>query len=385
MQRQRIAERENWRAQAETLGFNFHTIAGEPYWVDDAYYQFSLKQIEDDIEAPSSELHQMAMDFVSDAISSEEILSKLGIPRAFWDYIASSYHSGDKHLYGRMDFAYSGSGPAKLLEFNYDTPTSLYEAAYFQWLWLEQNIKSGALADRCDQYNLIQELLIQAFGRLKSEISGPLYFSSVREHQEDRGTILYLRDCAVQAGIESALIDIEDIGLSVDGRFTDLENNVINALFKLYPLEFMFEDEFGKALPNAGIRLFEPPWKALLSNKGVLPYLWQRHPNHPNLLPSFFDDSGTSLDSGWVRKPLHSREGANVKICHADGLLEENPGPYVGPCIRQAYVPLPRFGDYHAVIGAWMIADRAAGMGMREDSGYITRDSARFVPHVILD
>lgn len=189
----------------------------------------------------------------------------------------------------------------------------------------------------------------------------------------------------MQAGIESAVIDIEDIGLSVDGRFTDLDNIVIQALFKLYPLEFMFEEDFGKALPNADIRLFEPPWKALLSNKGVLPYLWQRHPNHPNLLPSYFDDSAAPLDGGWVRKPLHSREGANIQLWRADGVLEQNPGPYLGPCIRQAYVALPRFGDYHAVIGAWMIADRAAGMGLREDTGYITRDSARFVPHIILD
>lgn len=385
MQRFSIPERENWRTQAEALGFNFHTIAGQAYWVEDAYYQFSLKQIEADIEAPSEELHQMAMAFVADAIQSEEIMRTLGIPAEFWDYLASSYRAGEKHLYGRMDFAYSGTEPAKLLEFNYDTPTSLYESAYFQWLWLEQNIRSGALSDRCDQYNLLQELLIQAFGRLKEELRGALYFSSVRDHQEDRGTILYLRDCAVQAGIESALIDIEDIGLSIDGRFTDLDNNVIQALFKLYPLEFMFEDEFGKALPGSGIRLFEPPWKALLSNKGVLAYLWRRHPNHPNLLPSFFDDSSTPLAPGWVRKPLHSREGANVQIRRDDGAIEANPGPYLGPTIRQAYVPLPRFGEYHTVLGAWMIADRAAGMGIREDTGYITRDSARFVPHVILD
>lgn len=380
-----IAPRGNWREQAQALGFVFHTINGEAYWVEDAYYQFSLKQIEDQVEAPSEELHQMAMDFVADAIGSEEVLTRLCIPREFWDYIAKSYRAGEKHLYGRMDFAYSGEQPVKLLEFNYDTPTSLYEAAYFQWLWLEQNLKSGALDSRCDQYNLLQELLIQAFGRLKGDLRNPLYLSSVRAHQEDRGTILYLRDCAVQAGIECALIDIEDIGLSSDGRFTDLDHRVIESLFKLYPLEFMFEDEFGKALPKSGMRLFEPPWKTLLSNKGALAYLWQRHPNHPNLLPTYFEDSNQLLQPGWVRKPLHSREGANVEVHLLTGDVERNPGPYLGATVRQAYAPLPRFGPYHAVLGAWIIADRAAGLGIREDTGFITRDSARFVPHVILD
>ena len=31
-----------------------------------------------------------------------------------------------------------GDGPAKLLEYNADTPTSLYESAVFQWVWLEE-------------------------------------------------------------------------------------------------------------------------------------------------------------------------------------------------------------------------------------------------------
>ncbi|MFP3561868.1 glutathionylspermidine synthase family protein [Paraburkholderia sp. SIMBA_049] len=32
-------------------------------------------------------------------------------------------------MYGRFDFSYDGHGTAKLIEANYDTPTSLYEAA----------------------------------------------------------------------------------------------------------------------------------------------------------------------------------------------------------------------------------------------------------------
>ncbi|CCJ76861.1 Similarity with glutathionylspermidine synthase, group 1 [Cronobacter muytjensii 530] len=36
-----------------------------------------------------------------------------------------------------MDFVWTGQGPVKLLEYNADTPTSLYESAYFQWQWLK--------------------------------------------------------------------------------------------------------------------------------------------------------------------------------------------------------------------------------------------------------
>jgi glutathionylspermidine synthase len=37
-------------------------------------------------------------------------------------------------LYGRFDLAYRGDGPPKLLEYNADTPTALFEAAVVQWI-----------------------------------------------------------------------------------------------------------------------------------------------------------------------------------------------------------------------------------------------------------
>jgi len=35
------------------------------------------------------------------------------------------------------------------------------------------------------------------------------------------------------------------------------------------------------------------------------------------------------------------------------------------------------------VIGAWIVGDAAAGIGVREDDGVVTRNLARFVPHFI--
>ena len=386
MRRIAIPERADWREQAYKLGFLFHTINDEPYWVEDAYYEFTLKQIEQDIEAPSAQLHEMSMDLVEAVVRDAELMTRLEIPEIYWDWIAQSWQQRQPHLYGRMDLAYSGTGPAKLLEFNYDTPTSLYEAAYFQWLWLEQIIARGDLPKDADQYNAIQDLLIAAFTKLTNGLLQPLYFASVKDHPEDRGTLLYLRDCAAQAGISTELIDIEDIGIAVGGKFTDLDDRVITSLFKLYPLEHLFREQFGPYLPASGVQLFEPPWKAILSNKAILPLLWQRHPNHPNLLEAHFESADTkSLSNGWVRKPIHSREGANVELLTPDGTKAWQDGPYGGSgFIRQRYAPRPQFDQWHAVVGAWIIADRPAGLGMREDTGLITRDSARFVPHAIV-
>jgi len=35
--------------------------------------------------------------------------------------------------------------------------------------------------------------------------------------------------------------------------------------------------------------LIEPPWKLILSNKAILPLLWEMFPNHPNLVPAYYD------------------------------------------------------------------------------------------------
>ena len=155
MRRIALAERPDWRARAADCGFGFHTIDDAPYWDESAYYAFSLREIEDGIEAPTEELHAMALDMVDRIVGSEQQMQQLAIPEPYRDWIAQSWRDRQPHLYGRMDFAYDGTGPAKLYELNYDTPTSLFEAAFFQWQWLEDQLARGQLPAGSDQFNSI--------------------------------------------------------------------------------------------------------------------------------------------------------------------------------------------------------------------------------------
>ena len=50
MQRIVCPERDDWRTTAESAGFDFHTIDGERYWDERAYYAFTLDEIERQIE-----------------------------------------------------------------------------------------------------------------------------------------------------------------------------------------------------------------------------------------------------------------------------------------------------------------------------------------------
>ncbi|MET0377448.1 MAG: glutathionylspermidine synthase family protein, partial [Spongiibacteraceae bacterium] len=236
-----------------------------------------------------------------------------------------------------------------------------------------------------DQFNSIQEKLLSVFERLEPKIHRDMYFASVGDSIEDRGTVQYLQDIAEQAGIRTRYLSIEDIGVDSLGQFVDLNDRPIDYIFKLYPWEFMFEDQFSTYLAASSATWFEPPWKSILSNKGMLPLLWELHPDHPNLLPAFFEaPNAEPLSPGWVRKPFFSREGANIEISVPGGEKLRVDGPYTdAPFIRQAFHALPRFGDAYTVIGSWVIGDEPAGIGIREDATLITKDTSRFLPHIL--
>ncbi|MEH0832873.1 glutathionylspermidine synthase family protein [Pectobacterium cacticida] len=386
MRRIEITARPDWQEKAAEFGFQFHTMYGEPYWSEEAYYQFTLAQIEE-LEETTAELHQMCLQVVEKVVNSDALLAKFRIPKHTWDFVRHSWRTNQPSLYSRLDLAYDGKSPAKLLENNADTPTSLYEAAFFQWLWLEDQINAGNLPQNADQYNSIQEKLIERFEELKLNHGfGLLHFACCRDTEEDRGTVQYLQDCALEAGLPSEFLYIDEIGLGEKGQFTDPQDQVIGNLFKLYPWEFMLREMFSTKLEDAGVRWLEPAWKSIISNKALLPMLWEMFPNHPNLLPAYFaEDDHPTLES-YVIKPLFSREGANIKIIEKGKEIASADGPYGEEgMIVQQYHQLPKFGDSYTLVGSWLVDDRPCGIGVREDRALITQDLSRFYPHIILD
>jgi glutathionylspermidine synthase len=391
-----LPERPDWRRRAEDLGFRFHTMYGEPYWDETSAYAFSLEQIERDIEEPAARLHRLCLDAVAEVAGSEELMARLGVPAPLMDYVRTSWQRAEPSLYGRFDLSYGGAGPAKLLEYNADTPTSLYEAAAFQWLWLEQLVEQGHLPPAADQFNGIHEALVARFRALFAA-GEDVHFASVEGSAEDFATVEYLAWTANEAGLVPHYTAIEQLALTRDGHLADDADRVIGTLFKLYPWEDMLRDDFAAALPGCGCRMLEPPWKALASNKGLLAVLWRMFEGDPNLLPAFFADevetggprverARAALERGFVEKPIFSREGASIRICeNGVEIAASTKRDYDAHArIVQAYAPLPVFGRAHAVVGAWMVGDACVGMGLREDDELITQDLSRFKPHVIL-
>ncbi|AWM37915.1 Putative acid--amine ligase YgiC [Gemmata obscuriglobus] len=375
MRRVSVDPRPNWQKRVEEFGLFYHTLRGEPYWDESAYYQFTEYEVERLYEATTA-LHKMCLDLVQDVID-KRLFGLFMIPQEFEQYIIRSWENDEPSVYGRFDLAYDGAGPPKLLEYNADTPTGLVEASVAQWMWLKD------VDERGNQFNSIHEELIEAWKEVLKRDSGPIHFAAMTELDtpEDYITAEYMRDVAIQAGAKTTFIDVAEIGYDRPRKvFVDNTGFPIHRCFKLYPWEWMVREEFGPHLGTAPTRWVEPPWKMILSCKSILPLLYERHPDSPFLLPASFDPL---TDGSYVKKPVHAREGANIEVVMGGRLVQSTDGPYQGgPYVYQALAPQmkPHDGRY-PVIGSWVVNGVACGMGIREDDSLVTRNTSRFVPH----
>ncbi len=385
MRRIAMSPRDNWQRKVEAAGLLFHTPEGEgmdrPYWDESAAYEFSSAEI-DTLEAAGNTLQEMCLAAAQHIIDNKRY-AEMGIPPEAVEAIEWAWEVEPPAIYGRFDLAYDGYGPPKLLEYNADTPTSLLEAAVIQWSWLEE------LFPNADQFNSIHEKLIAKWKDVDSYLSKPVYFAGL-DNAEDQLTVTYLRDTAEQAGLKTVQMMIEEIGWN-EGReaFVDPEERQMFSVFKLYPWEMMAAEEFGPAMLKTyqSMRWIEPIWKMLLSNKGILPILWELYPGHEFLLEAHFAGAAHGMWD-FVRKPLFSREGANIDIVRTGVTVETTGGPYTGAQIAQALAPVKGFDDNlrlsakrYPVLGLWMVDQECCGMGIRESSGLITDNLSSFVPH----
>ena len=379
MKRISCSPRPDWPAKVEKVGLTYHTTEGHPYWDESAYYQLTASEV-DELEKTGNDLHMMCIE-AAEEIITKNLFSELGIPDAAVPLIKRSWDRDDFSLYGRFDFAYDGTCPPKLLEYNADTPTALVEAAVAQWYWLEES------HPQADQFNSIHEHLIAAWKKYKADFIGKIHLGGVRDHLEDEQTVLYIQDTCFQAGLEVEQLFLEDLGYdSHVRRFVDMAGNEVRNYFKLYPWEWLWHEEFSSHLSAELIHFIEPMWKMLLSNKGILPILWRKYPGHPNLLPAYFSAEELVANHGpqsYVRKRKLSREGANISLIENGVSQVETPGEYGDEgYVFQSLASLGDFHGNHPVMGVWVVNHEACGLGIREDTTRITGNCSRFVPHL---
>lgn len=396
MQRLSIEARKDWLPQLTSEGVLWTTTEEGPYWTEalkqPKYYSFTRFE-QEQLEQAANEIHEMCLEtmewLIEQATDAQryEIFEMFNIPEEARPEIIRSWVDDEWGMYGRFDFIMTKHGP-KLLEYNADTPTILIESAISQWNWFKDNKEK--FSPNAFQFNEIHEALVNHWGDMAfaNEIGDKINFVATTQ-VDDFATIAYMAEVAAEAGLNVNMFDIGEISLE-NGRFFDITGQHIDTCFKLYPWEWMYEDEFGSAIANSRTRFIEPTWKMMLSNKALLVLLYQRYPHCEWLVPAYMEDDFDRLNlftkcrPKWVLKPLLSREGCNVRIFEYGKSAEETGGNYGDePRIVQEYIEWVDFDGCYPMLGVWMVGNDAVGLGIREDDSRITGNNSRFIPHVV--
>jgi glutathionylspermidine synthase len=363
--------RAGWLKTVQDQGLMWATVAdGDTgkYWDESVYYEITAAE-QELLEKATNELHQMCLQ-AAQRVIDRKMYADFGIPLHMIPLIEATWEKEPPSLYGRFDLALR-DGEVKLLEYNADTPTSLLETAVIQWSWFEDT-RLGS-----DQFNSIHERLVDTWKYFSDWIDGTIAFTSA-DWIEDGFTTEYIRATAEEAGYKTEIFPIAEMGWDGSEFVSGNSEERLKTIFKLYPWEWLANERFGEYLPASAATWIEPAWKMLLSNKALLPVLWDLFPNHPYLLESTLKEP-TSL-YGWVKKPKMSREGANVQI-----FGETSTGGDYGEegFVYQKNARIPVFDGKYPVIGSWIIGQEASGIGIRESDTPITGNTSRFVPHVM--
>ena len=377
MKRVSIEPRKDYIKKIEELGFNFHTdLELGPYWLENAYYEFTMEEIEE-IEKATNEGYRMLGECF-EYVDNYDLWDLFGVPKGLIPKIKESWREDFPSCYGRFDFIISPEdGKPKILEFNGESATSLLEASVISWMWKDDVFPNN------DQFNSIHEHLVNAWKNIHQYYGSEKYhFACCRESIEDHETTQYLLATAREAGLDTVDIAIEQLMYDEGNNyFYDPSGERIETCFKLYPLDWMVSDA-PEAVEKGIINFIEPMWKSIYSNKAILPILYRLFPDSPYVLKASTSPVGMK---DYVKKATLSREGQNVSIIKDGNIVEDSDGCYGdNQFIYQEYVDQQAYDGFYPVIGSWVCDNEACGMGIRDTKTKITDNMSLFTPHIII-
>ncbi len=377
----------------ESIGFIWHTDSDNSSYVSDEIVVISEDEANAFYEA-TNELYDMFAQ-AGQYVIDNDLFHEINIPFNLVEMIKESWENDVHwHLYSRFDLAGGIDGkPIKMIEFNADTPTSLFETAIIQWAMLKAN---GL--DEASQFNNIYDALkdnfkriitldtdVEKFEEYYANLGWKILFSSISSSSEDINTTKLLEHIANEAGFNTDFEFIENVQFSDDGIFKDEES--FEFWFKLIPWENIAIEESELALILTEIIkekkaiIFNPAYTLMFQSKGFMKILWDLYPNHPLLLETSFEPLENKKQ---VEKRCFGREGANTKIINSDGSIDvETSGDYEGhKAIYQEYVELPTDKDGNSYQAGVFFAYEACGLGFRKGSK-ILNNMSKFVGHIV--
>jgi len=376
----------------DEIGFSWHTDSDGTSYVADELVEVTSQEAEAYYTA-ANELYDMYAEAAEHVIEND-LFFELGIPFNLVETIKKSWENDVHwHLYGRFDLAGGIDGkPIKLIEFNADTPTGLFETAIVQWAILKVNEM-----DEEKQFNTVYESISENFKRLLTLFDDTssfderyegwrILFSSIEGDDEEEVTTKLLQRMADDAGFMTGFEFLQNVQFD-DDSICDGANQDYEYWFKLFPWEDISIEEgelaltIQKIMESQSAIILNPAYTLLFQSKAMLKILWELFPDSPYLLEPAYEP----LDGkAYVEKKVFGREGANTKFVEADGSVSaEIDGEYGHyKSVFQEAVDFPRDekGNYYQA--GVFFAYEACGLGYRR-GGKILDNMSKFVGHLI--
>jgi len=343
-----------------------------------------------EIKHATNELHAMFMHATHHVLQDDALLARFNFPPAIWPRLRRSWNNRRNHMItGRMDFSVSARG-VKLYEYNADSASCYMECGTVQGKWAEH---FGCSAGRNPGEHL-HEYLVHAWK--KSGVSGLLHIMQDNDLEESYHAF-YMQNAMQEAGIRCKVLKgLSGLTWDDDGVVVDADGERITQVWKTWAWETALDqlreqcdddDVLGNQPSAEGIgtprlvdvllrrdvRVFEPLWTLIASNKAILPVLWKLYPNHPYLLNTQFEPSDELRGKEYVAKPIVGRCGANITIVDRHhSVIKETDGQFEAQDqVYQELFSLPHIGDYHVQVSAFSVDGRFSGAGVRVDASLI--------------
>ncbi len=377
----------------EDIGFYWHTDPDKTPYVASEIVDITPKEADAYYEAVN-ELYEMFAE-AGEYVIENELFHELGIPFNLIDAVKMSWDNDIHwHLYGRFDLAGGIDGkPIKLIEFNADTPTALFETAILQWAMLKANNM-----EETHQFNSVYEAIRDNFKRLvmleddindfdKHYEGWKILFSSVKDNEEEESTVKLLQTIAEDAGFVTEFAYMEDV--EFDGEEGVFYKDVnYEYWFKLFPWEDIGIEESDLArlmtqiMQNQKAIFLNPAYTLMFQSKAFMKILWDLYPNHPLLLETDFEPLKGKAQ---VEKKIFGREGANTIIVDEnEKVIEERGGEYGEfSSIFQEFVEFPKDSKGNYYQAGVFFAYEGCGLGFRR-GGLILDNYSKFVGHRVV-
>jgi len=377
----------------ESIGFTWHTDTDKTSYISDEVVQINVQEADAYYEA-TNELYDMFCE-AGQHIIDNNLFHELDIPFNLIELVKQSWEDDVHwHLYGRFDLAGGLDGKdIKLIEFNADTPTSLFETTIIQWAMLKYNN-----LEEQHQFNSIYEAIGDNFKRLitldsdiekfdehYAKLNWKILFSSISNNDEEIHTTKLLQHIASEVGYKTDFAFIDAVEFSDDGISVD--NEIFEFFFKLIPWEDIAIDEgelaviLTQIIKNKKAIILNPAYTLLFQSKGIMKILWDLYPNHPLLLETSFEPL---VNTKQVEKMCFGREGANIAIINDDNSLDiKTDGLYEnGKAIYQEYIEFNQDKDGSYYQAGVFYSYEACGLGFRK-GGKILDNMSKFVGHIV--